>query len=275
MLLAQLRTYNGKILLFGEYTTLFGSAALAIPYPKLSGQWSKQTKRSDRLLELHKRLEKLDGIHLDLARFKDDLDQYLHFESNIPEGYGIGSSGSLTAALFDRYGNNTGLSMEELKTQLGDIEAIFHGKSSGMDPLISFMNCPIIKHKDGALEMILDELALDIFEIELIDSGKKRETEPLVKDFFVRVASDHQFKRSVEEMSTLNDQAILALQTKHFEAFFETLNEISRLQLDTLSFLIPEAVSVAWNESLLSSDTSIKLCGAGGGGYFLKIKRIS
>ena len=43
-----------------------------------------------------------DLIPLDWAALKADLDHKLYFDSNIPKGYGVGSSGALVAAFYDR-----------------------------------------------------------------------------------------------------------------------------------------------------------------------------
>ena len=44
-----------------------------------------------------------DLLRLDWEALKADLDRKLYFDSNIPQGYGVGSSGALVAAFYDRY----------------------------------------------------------------------------------------------------------------------------------------------------------------------------
>ncbi len=40
-------------------------------------------------------MDQVPRFKLDLDRFENDIDKGLYFESNIPQGYGIGSSGAL------------------------------------------------------------------------------------------------------------------------------------------------------------------------------------
>ena len=62
----------------------------------------------------------------------------LYFESSIPEGYGLGSSGALVAALYHRYAKNGQVSsrsstsktdIPQLKSDLAILESWFHGTS--------------------------------------------------------------------------------------------------------------------------------------------------
>jgi shikimate kinase len=39
----------------------------------------------------------------DIDAFETDIEKSLYFESSIPQGYGVGSSGALVAALFEKY----------------------------------------------------------------------------------------------------------------------------------------------------------------------------
>jgi mevalonate kinase len=91
------------------------------------------------------------NFKLDIEQFKQDIANGMFFDSNIPQGYGVGSSGALVAAIFERYSfskhNPENISKEDLKnikSVFGEMESYFHGKSSGMDPLICYMNLPIL-----------------------------------------------------------------------------------------------------------------------------------
>ena len=106
------RKYNGKVILFGEYSMIFGSEALLIPYYSAFGEWTSVINRpSERGFESNKNLFKFydylcknDRFRiLDLRRFEMELNAGLYFDSNIPLGYGVGSSGALVAATYDRY----------------------------------------------------------------------------------------------------------------------------------------------------------------------------
>ena len=42
-------------------------------------------------------------VHFDLAALKKDISLGLYFDSSIPQGYGVGSSGALVASIYDKY----------------------------------------------------------------------------------------------------------------------------------------------------------------------------
>jgi len=219
---------------------------------------------------LKPQIEGLTDISFDLDLFEADLAKGLYFDSNIPEGYGVGSSGALSAALFERYVPYDPLDISTLKLQLSQIESLFHGKSSGMDPLVSFLNCPILKHKDGQLELLMNEISFEDIQVELVDSGQNRRTAPLVADFMERL-TEPDFEQAMQVLADLNDDALELLLSNDLQGFSETIRRISRLQYDELAFLIPDSIKTDWADKLKSNQGCYKLCGAGGGGYFLKI----
>src|SRR5690625_6608275 len=79
---------------------------------------------------------------------KSDIEEGMYFDSIIPQGYGVGSSGALVAAIYERYALNKieieqEISKEiisELKEVFSKMESFFHGTSSGIDPLICYLN---------------------------------------------------------------------------------------------------------------------------------------
>ena len=140
--------YYGKILLFGEYGIIQDSMGLSIPYTNtmVNFFWKimEESKKSNQLLiNFYKYLKNLQNKNelpcpLDLIRFKSDLDNGLHFDSSIPQGFGIGSSGAIVAATYDRYcienkiDANSQISNEnilELKNTFSKLESYYHGTS--------------------------------------------------------------------------------------------------------------------------------------------------
>lgn len=148
--------FYAKILLFGEYSVITESMALTIPYAHFNGElsfiyedkytnydyarWSngELKKLWDYLYELKK--NKNLQLTLELERFREDIRRGLYFESSIPQGYGIGSSGALAAAIYHAYANpriifRSGMEQNrvtELKEQFSRIESFYHGTSSGI-----------------------------------------------------------------------------------------------------------------------------------------------
>jgi mevalonate kinase len=72
----------------------------------------------------------------DLAELKNDVETGMYFDSSIPQGYGVGSSGALVAAIYDRYAqdkitvleNLTREKLLQLKNIFSQMESFFHGK---------------------------------------------------------------------------------------------------------------------------------------------------
>src|SRR5690606_11390485 len=89
-------------------------------------------------------LEETFAEEFDMESLNADIARGMHFDSTIPQGYGVGSSGALVAAIYERYATNKidiseGISKEsisKLKETFSKMESFFHGKSSGIDPLI-------------------------------------------------------------------------------------------------------------------------------------------
>ena len=102
--------YSSKILLFGEYSIVLNSTGFAIPYPLYEGRLNLRAGNRDKgsqkkileFIEYLKIKEKnLPGF--DWLKINKDIANSLFFKSNIPQGYGLGSSGALVAAFYDRY----------------------------------------------------------------------------------------------------------------------------------------------------------------------------
>ena len=110
-----MKKYTSKLLLFGEHSIIKGSQALAMPLFHFSGSWKYATedisKKQMNLSTFANHLEELINIDqllcvLDVKRFKNELSKGLFFKSNIPTGYGVGSSGALCAAVYDTFCDN-------------------------------------------------------------------------------------------------------------------------------------------------------------------------
>ena len=149
--------FFAKILLFGEYGIIIGSKGLSIPFfffggrLRLTEEENETTRTSNQsLCEYTKHLAGLpeDLLLLDWEAIKADLDRKLYFDSNIPQGYGVGSSGALVAAFYDRYALEKTYSKDDLTPQklthlkniFATMESHFHGQSSGLDPLNSYLS---------------------------------------------------------------------------------------------------------------------------------------
>ena len=279
--------FYAKILLFGEYGIIEDSQGLTLPYSfykgtlKFSGLESDFEKKSNNsLLKYSDYLNDLqlpETFQLNISKFKKDIKKGLFFDSNIPQGYGVGSSGALVAAVFEKYSVKNyepeQVSKNELKnlrTIFGQMESYFHGKSSGIDPLICYMNLPIlIESKDSVDKVSVPESHEGKGAIFLIDSGMTGETGPMVQIFFEKMKTEGFRKTMKEEFIRYNNACIEAFLKKEMTPLFRNLKNLSVWAYEHFKPMIPESIYNAWKKGLDTNAYYLKLCGSGGGGYIL------
>ncbi len=294
-MISKQEVYYAKIMLFGEYSVICDSMALTIPYAHFKGELSfinderfsdyyfaqTSNKYLAEYLEYLKELKQKGQLKFkfDLERFEDDINRGLYFESTIPQGYGIGSSGALCAALYNNYAVNgivqkrflTPDDISLLKNIFSQMESYFHGISSGIDPLLSFIKYPLLVKSTYDIQSV--GIPRNKFEkggaIFLVNTGKPGMTGPLVKQFFKR-CSEENFKQLVDdELIPVNNACINALLGGEMKTFFKHLEQLSRFQLTHFKSTIPDGYEHVWEHGLQTHKYLIKLCGSGGGGFLL------
>jgi len=267
--------YPAKLLLFGEYTVLNGSQALAVPLNQYQGKWIKKDVQDpsskngmDNYVAWLKSKELLNSEteHLILS----DLENGWNFESTIPIGYGIGSSGALVAAMYDRY-FPVSEDVNVIHSTMAQMECFFHGASSGLDPLISYTQKAIYKDEEGRYHAVVDPGWPEGYKIFLLDSGLGRETGPLVQMYKEKLLDPIFAEKIQRQYIPVVEHAIhfyLAGENKMLE---ECISNISQFQREYFQEMIPDHVKTKWDELVSKSGVYVKLCGAGGGGYFIVI----
>lgn len=267
------KKFPSKVLLFGEYTVLHGGKALAVPVRKFSGTLQFEKKRSldKNFQSLHQYLQGDHGLTsiLDFALFEKELHEGLYFNSDIPIGYGMGSSGALIAAIYDRYALDPIQSESELRVIFSKMESFFHGASSGFDPLVSYLKTPILVLQDTVKQIPF--FWPDDYDIYLIDSRGPRETSKFVHIFLDKFSGKHQREHLSETLAKWNDQIIDSLIEKQHGELISLLKRISLFQLNQFKEMIPSNITKLWELGCEDQNFTIKLCGAGGGGFFLGI----
>jgi len=266
--------YPAKVLLFGEHTILRGSRALAVPYPALGGDWAwGDAARQQRLPELADYLAVEMAESLDVGQLAADLSAGLYFASDIPAGYGLGSSGALCAGIFDRYAKAAARTapLAVRKALLAQMESFFHGSSSGTDPLLSSVNAPLCLHSDG--QAVLVQLpVIENLQFFLLDTGQARTTGSLVQHFLQRYDEDAAFRQDAEQRWVGGtERAIDAMLAGDAAAVWEAFTTISTFQYDQLPRMTGEQLRPLWKAGLASDHFRLKICGAGGGGFALGV----
>ena len=273
---------------------IFGSEALLTPYYSAFGEWSSVINRpsaqafesNESIRKFYNYLNDNDEFRiLDLKRFEMEINAGLFFDSNIPLGYGVGSSGALVAAIFDRYKLIEINDIPKLKNFLAKMESFFHGSSSGMDPLQCYLGKPFIISRDvtpvasisqqstvnsqQSFTILNDDFMSDDIHIFLIDTKIKSPTAPLVERFKeLRKDATYLYKFDNEYVPLIS-KCIKSLIDKNNDDFYKYLSQVSKLQIELLSHTIPEETRDYFLTDINKDGFQVKLCGAGGGGFLL------
>lgn len=283
--------FYSKIILFGEYGIIRDSKGLLIPYNFYNGALKKSEELSDeakasnaslsRFVFYLENLEKEQPelVQFDIAQFHHDVAEGMYFDSSIPQGYGVGSSGALVAAIYDKYAkdkitvleNLTREKLLKLKTIFGQMESFFHGKSSGLDPLNSYLSLPILINSKDNIEPtgIPAQKATGHGAVFLLDSGIVGETAPMV-NIFMENLKDKGFRSMIKDQFVkYTDLCVDNFLGGDFKSLFANTKQLSKVVLNNFKPMIPEQFHGIWQQGLDTNDYYLKLCGSGGGGYIL------
>ncbi len=286
VLMLSSRAFGAKVLLFGEYSVIRKSNALALPYSLFDGHlvFQKDKNRSidpelQAFSKYMKRLLEKDelGFEFDDKSFSFDISGGLIFDSSIPPGYGVGSSGALCAAVFERYAKISDKQRKDikfLKDCFSRMESHFHGSSSGIDPIISYLNSAILISDSGNLSKV----EIPIYEkgngaIFLLNTGRTRRTEPLVNLFLEKCSSKDFAYLCDRVLSPISNRCIDHFLSGDTENLYKEMEELSTFQFEHFRPMIPNLFQELWEVGLKTGNYHLKLCGAGGGGFLLGITR--
>ena len=271
------RIYHSKIILFGEYSMIFDATALMVPLNRFSAQWRFSSRlmaqgaaaSNASLQRFADYLSTLDEAKatLDLPRFNHELYYELYLDSDVPSGYGLGSSGVLVAAVYDRYALQKTDDLLQLKTLFGKMESFFHGSSSGIDPLQCYLGKPFRITADGVI-LLPDGFLPDDIHVFLADTGKKSNTKPLVQ-YFKGKRNDPAYLQAFQtQYVPCVNACINHLMAGEKPEFFGSLRLLTDGQL---KFLRPMITDNSIDLFLEKPDFNIgfKISGSGGGGYVL------
>ena len=288
-------SFVSKILLFGEYSIIKDSMALCLPYPLFEGSLSFRKgsgpKVEPELKAFSQYLKKLhregtgpiSDFQFDIQSFDFDISQGLFFDSTIPQGYGLGSSGALCASLFSRYAVKScdkevflkdPRMVNRLQSYFSLMESFFHGSSSGLDPLISYLNQTILiraKNDFERAEISLSQFGKGEGGIFLLNTGRSRKTEPLVNLFLEKCLISEFNQVCEEELLPITNECINYFCQNDPSNLLRAFKSLSSFQREHFGPMIPPLFKELWERGLDSDDFYLKLCGAGGGGFLLGV----
>ena len=277
--------FYSKILLFGEYGIIEDSKGLSIPYNffngalKISESSDEEAKKSNLILfQFSAHLKTLD-IDLDLNSFDNHIKKGMYFDSSIPKGYGVGSSGALVAAVYEKYANNKITVLENLtrekllllKEIFSKMESFFHGKSSGLDPLNSYLSIPIlIKSKnDINVTGIPSQKSNGSGAVFLLDSGQTGSTAPMVNIFMEKMKKEGFRNMLNSQFIKHTNICVDSFLNGDLNNLFKSTKELSQVVFENFKPMIPKEFHNLWKKGIDNGSYFLKLCGSGGGGYIL------
>jgi mevalonate kinase len=266
------KKYYAKLMLAGEYGVILGIEAITVPLdmfharlaqrdPATAGDDEKITASVNSMRDLITYIESLPRNSFyaapDTGKLDDLLKNGYYIASTIPGGYGVGSSGAVSALLYDQFFHGTdGLDLKQKRKDLSTIESFFHGKSSGVDPMTCYTGTSLHFLSDGGIrEVETNPLQPGQgYRFFLLDSGMLLSTGPLVRVFMER--GDYfnlisKFIGAITGRSSV-DPALI------FRA-------ISDLQWNHFREMIPEQMEEPWIDGQVNNTYYLKLNGSGGG----------
>ncbi|WP_185877842.1 mevalonate kinase family protein [Blattabacterium cuenoti] len=278
----KLSTFPSKILLFGEYGILKNYTALSIPNYEYKGYLNFYYKLDKKVIESNNEIRKFFNFLkikkfniINLIKLDKDLNQGIYFQSNIPKKYGVGSSGALVAAIYDKYAISKisicNKNLIILKNIFSNMESFFHGKSSGIDPLICYTKKPIWiqSKKQISIIKIFSNKKKDNGGIFLINSRLPSDTKKMNNIFMKKIRKNNFKKIMKEEYEKYNIKCIHYFLNKDYKNLLKNIKKLSIWIFKNIQPMIPKNILKIWVNGIKNDNYYLKLCGSGGGGFFL------
>jgi mevalonate kinase len=275
------KIFSSKILLFGEHIINKGAMGLAVPIEsydgllKFSDLRDRPERESNSALELFANYiihNENISTQYDTTQFLHDIDKGLYFDSNIPQGYGLGSSGALVAAIYHQYRKfkRKNPPLSALKNDLAQLESYFHGRSSGLDAIVCYLHKAVLLNKGDVVKTFdLPESDHTQLKIFLLNTHQVRNTSTFV-NLFLEKYKDKKFAHAVDKsLIPTSNIAINSFIAKNYVELMMSAKLISQLQFDLLPEFIPKGFQDVWKQGLQNNEYHLKVCGAGGGGFII------
>lgn len=280
--------FYSKILLFGEYGIIKDSKGLSIPYNFYNGALKTDDNPSEDAIKSNESLKRYVAylkdidknlVVFDIEALERDVNTGMYFDSSIPQGYGVGSSGALVAAVYDKYAlhkitvleNLTREKLLTLKTIFSEMESFFHGKSSGLDPLNSYLSIPILINSRNNIEAtgIPAQQTAGNGAVFLLDSGMIGETAPMVRIFMENMKNEGFRSMLKNQFIKHTDACVDDFLKGDIKSLFKNTKQLSKVVLNHFKPMIPQQFHELWKKGIETNEYYLKLCGSGGGGYIL------
>ena len=130
------------------------------------------------------------------------------------------------------------------------MESFFHGNSSGLDPLNSYLSLPILIHSKDKIEPtgIPSQNPEGKGAVFLLDSEMVGETAPMVSLFMKNMEQEPFRMMMKEEFIRYTDQCVEDFLSGNLRSLFDHTKKLSQLVLNNFKPMIPEQFHALWKE---------------------------
>jgi mevalonate kinase len=183
------------------------------------------------------------------------------------------------AAIYDQYAQNKITVLENLtrdkllilKRIFSEMESFFHGKSSGLDPLNSYLSIPILINSQDNIETagIPAQQPNGKGAVFLLDSGIVGETAPMVRIFMDNMKQEGFRSMLKHQFIKHTDACVDDFLKGDIKSLFSNTKQLSKVVLNHFKPMIPQQFHDLWKKGIETNEYYLKLCGSGGGGYML------
>ncbi len=150
------------------------------------------------------------------------------------------------------------------------MESFFHGKSSGIDPLICYLNQPLLIRSKTDISIIkITKKNKGKGAIFLLNSGAPSKTDSMIKFFFKKFKQNKFKKFFFIEFIKYNEKCIESFLKKDFKILLENVKLLSTWVFNHFRPMISKKFWKIWENGILNNIYYLKLCGSGGGGFIL------
>ncbi|MGB0949930.1 MAG: mevalonate kinase, partial [Marinirhabdus sp.] len=159
----------------------------------------------------------------------------------------------------------------KLKNIFAQMESFFHGKSSGLDPLNSYLSLPILINSKDNIESanIPSQTLHGKGAVFLLDSGTTGETAPMVNIFMEKMKQEGFRNMLKNQFVKHTDACVNDFLNGDVKSLFSNVKQLSKIVLDNFKPMIPKEFHKLWKKGIDTNAYYLKLCGSGGGGYML------
>jgi mevalonate kinase len=269
--------FCGKLTLCGEHFVLFGAPAVALPWSGGTLRLRAHREQQECIdQKIDPRLLEAWNVALGLAGLPAAATFPFVIDSTIPVGAGFGSSAALSVALVAASTQQAGKAVSDVENIAAStqVEAVFHGRSSGLDPAAVLLRRPVLREAGGSLKPLSWRLSCPDIVLAMA-AGERQTAEAVERSRSFASTRSGRFHELMDEAGALVLEAASLMECAEVPGTEERLgvlltrNHAMLWELGVSSDALDRLVDAALSGGAMGA----KLCGAGLGGAVLALPR--